>query len=152
MFNWLESRREYVTEDCHLYTRLVSMFARQRGGLDTAMYMFDRMQARGIKPDTVAFNSAITVAGERLFPVHSVCRLQALEERFDSRIYTVHCLHEGCSNLRIGSAVWHIAYSVAGDAVSLPSQLRPGCCWLSRRRCHDGRHSHVQGRPGTGKR
>lgn len=64
VFDWLERRKEYVTEDCHLYTRLVSMFARQQGGLATAMHIFDRMQARGIRPDTVAFNSAITAAGE----------------------------------------------------------------------------------------
>ncbi len=64
VFNWLEGRREYVTEVCILYTRLASMFARQKGGLETAMRLFDRMQARGIRPDTVAFNSAITVASE----------------------------------------------------------------------------------------
>ncbi len=51
-----------MTEVCILYTRLASMFARQKGGLETAMRLFDRMQARGIRPDTVAFNSAITVA------------------------------------------------------------------------------------------
>ena len=53
-----------MTAERHLYTRLVSMFARQAGGLDMAMRIFDRMRARGIRPDTVAFNSAITVAGE----------------------------------------------------------------------------------------
>jgi pentatricopeptide repeat protein len=71
VFDWLERRKEYVTEDCHLYTRLVSMFARQKGGLATAMHIFDRMQARGIRPDTVAFNSAITAAGEP--PVSASC-------------------------------------------------------------------------------
>ena len=64
VFEWLDSSREYVTADRHLYTRLVSMFARQAGGLDMAMRIFDRMRAKGIRPDTVAFNSAITVAGE----------------------------------------------------------------------------------------
>ena len=53
-----------MTAERHLYTRLVSMFARQAGGLDMAMRIFDRMRAKGIRPDTVAFNSAITVAGE----------------------------------------------------------------------------------------
>ena len=66
VFDWLEGRREYVTEVCILYTRLASMYARQKGGLETAMHIFDRMQARGIRPDTVAFNSAITVASELL--------------------------------------------------------------------------------------
>ena len=64
VFDWLEGRREYVTEVCILYTRLASMFARQKDGLETAMRLFDRMQARGIRPDTVAFNSAITVASK----------------------------------------------------------------------------------------
>ena len=64
VFEWLDSSREYVTAERHLYTRLVSMFARQAGGLDMAMRIFDRMRAKGIRPDTVAFNSAITVAGE----------------------------------------------------------------------------------------
>jgi len=64
VFDWLEGRREYVTEDRYLYTRLVSMFGRQKGGLDIAMHIFDRMQAKGVQPDTIAFNSAITVAGE----------------------------------------------------------------------------------------
>ena len=64
VFDWLEGRREYVTEVCILYTRLASMYARQKGGLETAMHIFDRMQARGIRADTVAFNSAITVASE----------------------------------------------------------------------------------------
>lgn len=66
VFNWLEGRKEYVTEVCILYTRLASMFSRHKGGLETAMRIFDRMQARGIRPDTVAFNSAITVASELL--------------------------------------------------------------------------------------
>ena len=66
VFDWLEGRREYVTEVCILYTRLASMLSRHKGGLETAMRLFERMQARGIRPDTVAFNSAINVASELL--------------------------------------------------------------------------------------
>ena len=93
VFEWLDGSREYVTAERHLYTRLVSMFARQAGGLDMAMRIFDRMRAKGIRPDTVAFNSAITVAGERRpcsprpelawLPLPGLCLHRAVLQRRD---------------------------------------------------------------------
>lgn len=63
VFDWMDSRPEYQTRDHVLYTRLLSIFARQRDGLGRAMSMFDRMIAAGIQPDIVAFNAAIRAAG-----------------------------------------------------------------------------------------
>lgn len=65
VFDWMESRPEYHTRDRVLYTRLLSMFARQRDGLPQAMQMFDRMRSAGIQPDIVAFNAAIRAAGKQ---------------------------------------------------------------------------------------
>lgn len=62
-FEWLDSRPEYTTADRFLYTRLLSMSARQPNGAVKALQIFDRMCAARIRPDVVAFNAAIGAAG-----------------------------------------------------------------------------------------
>lgn len=62
-FDWLDSRPEYFTADRFLYTRLMSMSARQPDGAPQALALFDRMCATRIRPDVVAFNAAIGAAG-----------------------------------------------------------------------------------------
>ena len=100
-----------MTAERHLYTRLVSMFARQKGGLDMAMRIFDRMQANGIRPDTVAFNSAITVAGEP--------RPCSLAPGLDQSPTPIMCQRGDLLQCR--------APSWAEDLVGLPSHSRPLC-------------------------
>ena len=64
-FDWLDSRPEYTTADRFLYTRLLSMSARQPNGAVKALEFFDRMCAARIRPDVVAFNAAIGAAGTK---------------------------------------------------------------------------------------
>ena len=71
-FDWLEGRPEYVTGDCHLYTRLTSIFGRLPNGAPAALGMFERMCQKGIRPDRMAFNCAIGAAGR---PYHCKCVL-----------------------------------------------------------------------------
>ena len=61
-FDWLEERPEYLG-DCQLYTRLMSIFARTPRGAGAALGLFERMCAKGIRPDRMAFNCAIGAAG-----------------------------------------------------------------------------------------
>ncbi|BDA43178.1 Pentatricopeptide repeat-containing protein At5g02860 [Coccomyxa sp. Obi] len=63
-FDWLDSRPEYFTADRFLYTRLMSISARQPHGAPQALALFDRMCAARIRPDVVAFNAAIGAAGK----------------------------------------------------------------------------------------
>ena len=63
VFEWLDSRPEYTTADRFLYTRLLSMSARQPNGAVKALEIFDRMCTARIRPDVVAFNAGIGAAG-----------------------------------------------------------------------------------------
>jgi pentatricopeptide repeat protein len=75
VFDWMEPRPDYHTSDRVLYTRLLSIFARQQDGLCRAIEMFDRMRAAGIKPDVVAFNAGVGAAGLLLPPLAATpCR------------------------------------------------------------------------------
>lgn len=64
-FAWMEAHRHsFDTADPFLYTRLMSMCGQKPGGNDRALHIFESMQSKGIRPDLVAFNTAINAAGE----------------------------------------------------------------------------------------
>ena len=65
-FAWMEGHpHAFDTADPFLYTRLMSMCGQQPGGSHRALHIFNSMQSKGIRPDLVAFNTAINVAGEQ---------------------------------------------------------------------------------------
>ena len=67
-FEWMQlhSGDQYAfdTQDTFLYTRLMTMFSRRASDCSQALRIFDSMQSRGIKPDLVAYNTAINAAGK----------------------------------------------------------------------------------------
>lgn len=81
-FEWMEkqkSRGDFDTHDTFLYTRLMTMFSRRSNDCSDALQIFESMQSRGIKPDLVAYNTAINAAGMLL----SLC---------DSHVLLCFCL------------------------------------------------------------
>lgn len=54
----------FDTQDIFLYTRLMTMFSQKSSDCSRALHIFDSMQSRGIKPDLIAYNTAINAAGE----------------------------------------------------------------------------------------
>ena len=75
-FEWMQlqggEQHAFDTKDTFLYTRLMTMFSRRSSDCSQALHIFDSMQSRGIKPDLVAYNTAINAAGE---PSSSCLRL-----------------------------------------------------------------------------
>lgn len=67
-FEWMElhcdEQDAFDTRDTFLYTRLMTMFSRRASDCAQALHIFDSMQSRGIKPDLIAYNTAINAAGE----------------------------------------------------------------------------------------
>ena len=67
-FEWMEMHCDdlnaFDTRDTFLYTRLMTMFSRRSSDCTQALRIFDSMQSRGIKPDLIAYNTAINAAGE----------------------------------------------------------------------------------------
>ena len=64
-FEWMEKQNssDFDTHDTFLYTRLMTMFSRRSKDCSDALQIFESMQSRGIKPDLVAYNTAINAAG-----------------------------------------------------------------------------------------
>ena len=58
------AQHAFDTNDTFLYTRLMTMFSRRSSDCSRALHIFDSMQSRGIKPDLIAYNTAINAAGE----------------------------------------------------------------------------------------
>lgn len=83
-FEWMQlhggGQHAFDTQDTYLYTRLMTMFSRRSSDCSQALHIFDSMQSRGIKPDLIAYNTAINAAGEH----HSICfgPLHALRMQF----------------------------------------------------------------------
>ncbi len=70
-FEWMEkqdSSGNFDTHDTFLYTRLMTMFSHRSSDCSDALQIFESMQSRGIKPDLVAYNTAINAAGMLLSP------------------------------------------------------------------------------------
>ena len=67
-FEWMQlhsnEQHAFDTQDTFLYTRLMTMFSRRSSDCSRALHIFDSMQSRGIKPDLIAYNTAINAAGE----------------------------------------------------------------------------------------
>ena len=67
-FEWMQlhgsGQHAFDTQDTFLYTRLMTMFSRRSSDCSQALHIFDSMQSRGIKPDLIAYNTAINAAGE----------------------------------------------------------------------------------------
>ena len=67
-FEWMQlhtgKQHAFDTQDTFLYTRLMTMFTRRSSDCSQALHIFDSMQSRGIKPDLVAYNTAINAAGK----------------------------------------------------------------------------------------
>ena len=67
-FEWMQlhsgDQHAFDTQDTFLYTRLITMFSRRASDCSEALRIFDSMQSRGIKPDLVAYNTAINAAGK----------------------------------------------------------------------------------------
>ena len=95
-FDWMESRREYVAADCHVFTRLMSIFARLPGGSEAALGLFDRMRRAGIQPDVVAFNCAIGAAGVGLSPLHPTSCPTIVDIDFAHGGFATTLQHEKC--------------------------------------------------------
>ena len=66
-FEWMEMHSnpddDFDTHDTFLYTRLMTMFTRRSKDCSEALRIFDNMQKKGIKPDLIAYNTAINAAG-----------------------------------------------------------------------------------------
>ena len=67
-FEWMQlhggEQHVFDTQDTFLYTRLMTMFSRRSSDCSQALHIFDSMQSRGIKPDLIAYNTAINAAGK----------------------------------------------------------------------------------------
>lgn len=67
-FEWMQlhsgDQCAFDTQDTFLYTRLMTMFSRRSSDCSQALRIFGSMQSRGIKPDLVAYNTAINAAGK----------------------------------------------------------------------------------------
>lgn len=76
-FEWMQlqggEQHAFDTKDTFLYTRLMTMFSRRSSDCSQALHIFDSMQSRGIKPDLVAYNTAINAAGEPFQFVSGSC-------------------------------------------------------------------------------
>lgn len=70
-FEWMQShsgdQHAFDTQDTFLYTRLMTMFSRRSSDCSQALRIFDSMHSRGIKPDLVAYNTAINAAGKPFY-------------------------------------------------------------------------------------
>ena len=64
VFEWMDSKQLFDTQDPFLYARLMTMFTHRPSNNTQALRIFDWMQSRGIKPDVVTYNTAINAAGE----------------------------------------------------------------------------------------
>lgn len=54
----------FETRDAFIYAQLMKSFSRSRKDSSIALQLFQDMEARGLQPDLVAYNTAITAAGE----------------------------------------------------------------------------------------
>ena len=60
---WLEQHpTRYSTDDCFFYTRCMSLFDKRRDRA-RALECFAAMRKRGVRPDLVAYNTAVSVCG-----------------------------------------------------------------------------------------
>eukprot|EP00891_Asterochloris_glomerata_P000997 jgi/Astpho2/997/Aster-x0964 len=53
----------FETRDAFIYAQLMKSFSRSRKDSSIALQLFQDMEARGLQPDLVAYNTAITAAG-----------------------------------------------------------------------------------------
>ena len=53
----------FETRDAFIYAQLMKSFSRSRKDSSIALQLFHNMEARGLQPDLVAYNTAITAAG-----------------------------------------------------------------------------------------
>lgn len=76
-FEWMQQhdgeQHVFDTQDTFLYTRLMTMFSRRSSDCSQALHIFDSMQSRGIKPDLIAYNTAINAAGKPSSAVSGPC-------------------------------------------------------------------------------
>ena len=54
----------FETGDAFIYAQLMKSFSRSRKDASIALQLFQDMEARGLQPDLVAYNTAITAAGK----------------------------------------------------------------------------------------
>ena len=54
----------FETRDAFIYAQLMKSFSGSRKDSSIALQLFQDMEARGLQPDLVAYNTAITAAGK----------------------------------------------------------------------------------------